>query len=86
MSATTCAYAGTTLKSQNNTLLLCGRRPHAGYFQPGEYLTEIELPFLLPLVRITDEVMHLGRRANTTASVMARAPHSTFSHPRGLCP
>lgn len=33
-----------------------GAGSHASYYQPGEYLTEIELPFLRPLVRLADRL------------------------------
>ncbi len=38
-----------------------GAGSHAGYFQPGEYLTEIELPFLAPLGRFTDRLLRFWR-------------------------
>ncbi len=35
-------------------VIYAGAGSHASYFRPGEYLTEIELPFLAPLVRFGD--------------------------------
>jgi hypothetical protein len=35
---------------------------HASYFAPGEYLDEMELPFLSPLARVLDEMKEFFRR------------------------
>ncbi len=38
-----------------------GAGSHASYYSSGEYITEIELPFLAPLVRLVDEVQKFWR-------------------------
>jgi hypothetical protein len=38
-----------------------GAGSHASYYQPGEYLAEIELPFLSPLIRIYDGIQNFWR-------------------------
>lgn len=43
-------------KLGEHPVVYVGAGSHASYFQPGEYLTEMELPFLAPFVRITDWV------------------------------
>ncbi|MCJ7625095.1 MAG: DUF4200 domain-containing protein, partial [Anaerolineaceae bacterium] len=35
---------------------------HASYFSPGDYLTEVELPYLSPLVRLLDRVRNYWQR------------------------
>lgn len=39
-------------------VVYCGAGSHASYFARGEYLTEIEIPFLLPFVRLADRLMN----------------------------
>jgi hypothetical protein len=39
-----------------------GAGSHANYFAPGEYLTELELPFLQPLVRLVDQSKRFWQR------------------------
>jgi len=36
---------------------------HASYFQPGEYLTEIDLPFMRPLVQLADRIQKARNEA-----------------------
>ena len=43
-------------------VIYAGAGSHASYFQPGEYLAELELPFLSPLVRLVDRLNAIGRR------------------------
>jgi DNA-binding protein H-NS len=43
-------------------VIYVGAGSHASYFSPGEYLTEIELPFLAPLVRLTDRVQRFWHK------------------------
>lgn len=43
-------------KLGEHPVVYVGAGSHASYFQPGEYLTEMELPFLAPFVRLTDRV------------------------------
>lgn len=49
-------------KVGEHPVVYIGAGSHASYFRPGEYLTEIELPFLSPLVRFVDGVQRLWRR------------------------
>lgn len=44
-------------------IIYAGAGSHASYYRPGEYLAEIELPFLAPLARISDRVQLVARRA-----------------------
>jgi hypothetical protein len=41
-------------KIGEHPVVYVGAGSHACYFAPGEYLTELELPFLLPLVQLVD--------------------------------
>jgi hypothetical protein len=43
-------------------VIYAGAGSHASYYRPGEYLTEIELPFLAPLARLTDDVQTRWQR------------------------
>jgi hypothetical protein len=43
-------------------VIFAGAGSHASYYHPGEYLAELELPFLAPLVRLVDRLQILGRR------------------------
>lgn len=43
-------------------VVYAGAGSHASYYRPGEYLTELELPFLRPLVEITDRLEEFWRR------------------------
>lgn len=49
-------------KVGEHPVVYAGAGSHACYFQPGEYLTEIELPFLAPLVRTTDRVLRFWQQ------------------------
>ncbi|RIK42939.1 MAG: hypothetical protein DCC55_07255 [Chloroflexi bacterium] len=49
-------------KVGEHPVVYIGAGSHACYFQPGEYLTEIELPFLAPLVRATDRVLRFWQQ------------------------
>lgn len=42
-------------------VIYAGAGSHASYFAPGEYLSELELPFLSPLVRLVDKVQDIWR-------------------------
>ena len=46
----------------DHPVVYAGAGSHAGHFRPGEYLTELELPFLRPLVQITDRLEQFWRR------------------------
>ncbi|MCS6910032.1 MAG: hypothetical protein NZM11_05615 [Anaerolineales bacterium] len=41
-------------KVGEHPVIYAGAGSHASYFQPGEYLTELEIPFLAPLQRVAD--------------------------------
>ena len=49
-------------KVGEHPIIYAGAGSHASYFQPGEYLAELELPFLSPLVRLVDRLNAIGRR------------------------
>jgi hypothetical protein len=49
-------------KVGEHPVIYAGAGSHASYFAPGEYLAEIELPFLMPLVRLVDRMQEVGRR------------------------
>ncbi len=38
-----------------------GAGSHASYYTPGEYVTELTLPFLRPIVRLADRLKHIWR-------------------------
>lgn len=40
-------------------VIYSGAGSHASYFSPGEYLTELELPFLAPVARLVDAVKYI---------------------------
>ncbi|RPI34970.1 MAG: hypothetical protein EHM70_01190 [Chloroflexota bacterium] len=43
-------------KVGEHPVIYAGAGSHASYFSPGEYLSELELPFLSPLVRLVDRL------------------------------
>lgn len=49
-------------KVGTHPVIFAGAGSHASYFQPGEYLAEIELPFLSPFVRFVDSAQTFWRR------------------------
>jgi hypothetical protein len=49
-------------KVGEHPVIYAGAGSHASYFQPGEYLAELELPFLSPLVRFVDYAQAARRR------------------------
>jgi hypothetical protein len=49
-------------KHGEHPVVYAGAGSHASYFQRGEYLAELELPFLQPLVRLVDAAQTLRRR------------------------
>jgi hypothetical protein len=48
-------------KVGEHPVIYCGAGSHASYFSPGEYLTEIEISFLSPLVQIIDRFQGFWR-------------------------
>jgi hypothetical protein len=49
-------------KLGEHPVIYAGAGSHASYFQPGEYLTELEIPFLAPLQRVVDIARSLWQR------------------------
>lgn len=49
-------------KVGEHPVVYVGAGSHASYYQPGEYLAEIELPFLSPLIRIYEGIQNFWRR------------------------
>jgi hypothetical protein len=49
-------------KIGEHPVIYVGAGSHASYFSQGEYLTEIELPFLAPLVRMTDRIQQFWHK------------------------
>lgn len=49
-------------KSGEHPIIYAGAGSHASYYAPGDYLAELELPFLKPLVRAVDMLQSVGRR------------------------
>lgn len=49
-------------KIDNHPVVYPGAGSHASYFTPGDYLTEIELPFLSPFVNLVNEIRSWWRR------------------------
>jgi hypothetical protein len=50
-------------KVGEHPVIYAGAGSHASYFERGEYLAELELPFLAPLVRAVDRLQEFGRKA-----------------------
>jgi hypothetical protein len=73
-------------KVGEHPVIYCGAGSHASYFAPGEYLTEIEIPFLHPLVRIFDRFQLywkslLHHDEDLTDSTAAKPAYSLFRIP-----
>jgi len=53
-----------TLEKVDDThpVVYAGAGSHAGYYERGEYLTEIEIPFLAPVVRVANRVREIWER------------------------
>jgi hypothetical protein len=49
-------------KVGEHPVVYAGAGSHASYYAPGDYLAELELPFLKPLVRLVDLLQGVGRR------------------------
>ena len=49
-------------KVGEHPVIYAGAGSHASYYAPGDYLAELELPFLKPLVRMVDFFQAVGRR------------------------
>jgi hypothetical protein len=49
-------------KVSEHPVIYAGAGSHASYYAPGEYLAELELPFLSPLVRLMDKLQKLWQK------------------------
>ncbi len=49
-------------KAGEHPVIYAGAGSHASYYSAGDYLAELELPFLRPLVRLVDWLHAVGRR------------------------
>jgi hypothetical protein len=49
-------------KVGEHPIIYAGAGSHAAYFSPGEYLAEVEIPFLSPLVRLVDFIVQSWRK------------------------
>ena len=73
-------------------VVYAGAGSHASYFSRGEYLAELELPFLMPLVRLVDKLqvwwVQVLRQAGNTAEVskfnIFRIPFVDYARGDGL--
>ncbi len=63
-------------KVGEHPVIYAGAGSHASYYARGEYLAELELPFLSPLVRLVDRLQEFGRRAlrNVSGNQMQTEP------------
>lgn len=50
-------------KVGEHPVVYAGAGSHAGYFRPGEYLTELELPFVTPVVSFVDRLQRIWERS-----------------------
>jgi len=69
-------------KVGEHPVIYAGAGSHASYFARGEYLAEIELPFLSPLVRLVDNAQKIGRRILRTTQggvYVSTAPTESFN-------
>lgn len=78
------------VKQGEHPVIFAGAGSHASYFQNGEYLTEMELPFLRPLVKVVDAANArlrewLGRAEETRAAFnLFRIPFVDYARGDGL--
>jgi hypothetical protein len=67
-------------KVGEHPVIYAGAGSHASYYAPGEYLAELELPFLAPLVRLVDGLQKVWRRLIRESGVAPNgAEHSSFN-------
>jgi len=77
-------------KVGEHPVIYVGAGSHASYFQPGEYLTELEIPFLAPLQQVLNSVRRawqnfLGQTADEGAEVnILRIPFVDYARGDGL--
>ncbi len=68
-------------KVGEHPVVFLGAGSHASYFQPGEYLTEIELPFLAPLGRFTNRLLRFWQqRLRQYAEQLPSDPTEDIAH------
>jgi len=60
-------------RSGTHPVIYVGAGSHAGYFQPGEYLAEIELPYLLPVIEQLERLRALWSRLFGSGTPPGRA-------------
>lgn len=73
-------------------VVYAGAGSHASYFAPGEYLTELELPFLAPLIRVLEQIQKVwvalmrqsGVRATRKEIHVFRVPFVDYARGDGL--
>jgi hypothetical protein len=73
-------------KVGEHPVVYCGAGSHASYFAPGEYITEIEIPYLHPLVRIFERLQSFWKNLlrhdeDLTTSTAAKPAYSLFRIP-----
>ncbi len=56
-------------KIGDHPVIYAGAGSHASYYEAGEYMTEMELPFLAPLVRLTSWIQQSWRRMLRQAQI-----------------
>lgn len=77
-------------KVGEHPVIYAGAGSHASYFQPGEYLTELEIPFLAPLQQVLNRLRRawqnfLGQTANEGAEFnILRIPFVDYARGDGL--
>ena len=64
-------------KVDGHPLIYVGAGSHASYFVAGEYLTEIELPFMAPLVRVQESLQRFVAPLPTQSAETREAEPST---------
>lgn len=61
-------------KKGEHPIVYAGAGSHASYFSQGEYLTEIELPFLAPLVRLVESFQNVWGAALRQGGAKSQKP------------
>jgi len=80
------------VKVGEHPVIFAGAGSHASYFTAGEYLAELELPFLTPLVRLVDRLQdrwvttlrQAGAQTNKPAFNVFRIPFVDYARGDGL--
>ena len=79
-------------KIGDHPIIYAGAGSHAAYFTPGEYLSEVELPFLKPLVRFVDtlndfwvkKLRQTGANPTSSGFNVFRVPFVDYARGDGL--